>query len=501
MRRRRLLIYLMLSGYLGLAAWGPLALAQPAKPGQEPMPLSLNQAIRLALEKSLEIQVARRSMQAAEPDVTIERAKFDPSLNLDANGGRTVSSAGETNSLGADLSLDQPVLTGGTFSLAFNNNWTDTTSLFNELEAGSSGSFYRSTLQLKMTQPLLKGGGLAANRAPILIAANNATISKEALLQKTQEIVANVEHAYWELVLQREISKVRQEALRAAHLLLEAAHAKVEQGQLAPIDVLIAESEAASREEAVVVAERAARDAQDRLRRFLTPSADMLMDESTIIPLDEPEPVPREIDLPALVEAALASRHELAQAKLELANSRLNLTLARNQQWPTLDLEGSAGLSGLGDSLTDKLASGDFYQWQAGLRLTVPLGNRAADATALKRQFELERAALTLKDKEQGVILEVKEAARGLLTNGKRVEATRQARRLAEKKLEAEEERFRLGLTTVQDVITFERDLAEAKRAEVQALIDYRNSLVDLDQRTGRLLERHQIAPLADGAS
>jgi outer membrane protein TolC len=443
-------------------------------------------------------------MQAAQPDITVERARFDPSLNLGLNGGRTVDSSGETNFLGSTLSLDQPVLTGGALSLEFNNSWTDTTSAFNELEAGSRGSFYQSLLQLRMSQPLLKGGGVGANRAPILIAANNAASSKEALRQTAQTIVASVEHAYWELVLQREILEVSREAVRAAQSLLEAARAKVEQGQLAPIEALIAESEAASREEAVVVAERAVWDSQDRLRRFFTPSAETLRQESPIIPLDEPELEARMLDLDELMEAALAHRPELAQAKLELANSRLNLRLAQNQQWPTLDLEGNVGLNGLEENrnhLMETLTSGDYYQWGAGLLLTVPLGNRAADATALKRRFEMERTALSLKDKEQSIILEVKEAARGLLANSKRVEVTRSSRRLAEKKLEAEQARFDLGLTTVQDVLTFERDLADAKRAEIQALIDYRNSLVDLDQRTGRLLERHRIAPLADGAS
>jgi outer membrane protein len=469
----------------------------PQPSGKEPMLLSLDQAIRRTLDHSLELQVVQQTRNAAETDPTVERAKFDPSLNLNLNGGRTVDASGETNSANSTLSLDQPVMTGGKLTLEFDDNWTKTTSAFNELQSGSSGRFYQSILQLKLTQPLLRGGGLAANRAPILIAANNAALSKEIVAQKTVEVVANVERAYWDLVLQRKILQVRQEALRAAQSLLAAARAKVEQGVLAPIEALVAESGAASREEDVVVAERAAFDAQDRLRRLFSTGAGSLMDESAIIPTDEPEVEPREIDLQTLVAAALDQRPELAQAKLDMANSRLALKIAANQQWPTLDFQSSAGLNGLGGSPTANLGSGDFYQWQVGLVLNVPLGNRSADATALKRRFEMERAALTLKDKEQGIILDVKEAARGLLTNAKRADVTRQARQLAEKKLEAEETRFQLGLTTVQDVLTFERDLADAKRAEVNALVDYRNSLVDLDERTGRLLERHHVMPLS----
>jgi outer membrane protein len=468
---------------------------EPQEP-QEPMTLSLNQAIHLALEHSLELQIVQKTLSAAETDPVVEKAKFDPSLTANTSSNRSVSPAGDTQTHDVNLSLNQPVITGGHLSLSYDNNWTKTTSGFTSLQTGGSGSFYQSSLSVILTQPLLKGGGLAVNQAPILIAANNAASSNEAVKQKAQELVADVERAYWNLVLQRKILQVKQEALRTAKGLLDAARAKVDQGVLASIEALVAESGAASQEEAVVVAERAVRDAEDQLRRFFTPSAAALTNEASIIPLDEPDPEPREIDLAALTQAALEERPELAQAKLDLANSRLSLAMAHNQERPTLDLQGSAGLSGLGNSVSDKLTSGDYYQWQAGLTLTVPLGNRAAYATMLKRRFEMEQAALQLKDKEQSILLEVKEAARGAVANSKRVEVTRQARRLAEKKLEAEQARFDLGLTTVQDVLTFERDLAEAKQAEIQAAVDYRNSLVDLDQRTGRLLGRHGIAPL-----
>jgi len=464
---------------------------------QEPVTLSLDQAIRMALEQSLDLQIVRKSLGAAETDPLVEKAKFDPSLKLDLDGGRTVDATGTTTSSNANLSLDQPVLTGGTLTFQFDNRWTETSSSFTQLQFGCTTRCDESNLQLKFTQPLLKGGGVAVNKAPMLIAANNASVSSEAVKQKAEELVADVERAYWNLVLQRKILQVKQEALRAAKALMEATQAKVDQGLLASIEALVAESGAASQEEAVVIAERAVHDAQDRLKRFFTPTAAALTNEAAIIPLDEPEPEQREIDLAALTQAALEQRPELVQAKLDLANSRLNLKLAQNQLWPTLDLQGSGGPSGSGESPLQGLTSGDFYQWQAGLLLTVPLGNRAANATALRRRFEMERAALQLKDKEQSILLEVKEAARGAVANSKRINVTRQARRLAEKKLEAEQARFELGLTTVQDVLNFERDLATAKQAEIQAAVDYRNSLVDLDQRTGRLLGHHGIAPLA----
>jgi outer membrane protein len=474
----------------------PIVIAPPPPDSQEPITLTLDQAIREALEHSLELQIVRKTYNASETDPVVEKAKFDPSLKLDLSGGRTDDPSGITTLATTDLSLAQPIITGGTLTLDFNDRWSETSSEFNQLQYGCTSRCDQSFLQLKFIQPLLKGGGVTVNRAPILIAANTAASSDEAVKQKAEELVANVERAYWNLVLQRKTLQVKQESLRAAKALLEATRAKVDQGVLASIEALVAESGAASQEEAVVVAERAVRDAQDQLRRFFTPTAAALTNEAVIIPLDEPEPEQREIDLAVLTQEALENRPELVQAKLDLANSRLSLAIAENQRWPALDLQGSGGPIGAGQSPATHLTSGDFYQWELGLTLTVPLGNRAADATALKRRFEMERTALQLKDKEQSILLEVKEAARGAVANSKRIEVTRQARRLAEKKLEAEQARFDLGLTTVQDVLNFERDLAEAKQAEIQAMVDYRNSLVDLDQRTGRLLGRHDITPL-----
>ena len=466
--------------------------------------LSLEAAIRLALEKSLELQIVRRQLLATETDPIVERAAFDPSVSLDLSGGRTVDSSGETNTFYSTLSLEQPVLTGGQFTLHFDNGWTKTTSGFSQLQSGTAtpgvtvSRFYGSALGLTMTQPLLRGGGLAANRTPMVIAANDAARSREAVVEQTLDLVADVERAYWELVRQREVFRVTREALRTAQILWDATRAKVEQGVLPPIDELVAESGAASREEDVVIAERAVWNAQDRLRRLFTPSTAMLTNESTLIPTDEPRLEPREIDLRALARAALTTRPELTQAKLELANRRLSLQLAQNDRLPTLDLEGSAGMIGFGSHYLNDLTSGDLYEWSVGLVFSAPLGNRAAKATALKRQFEMEQAALTLKEEEQSIVLEVKEAARGVLTDVKRVEVTQKARRLAEKKLEAEQMRFDLGLTTVQDVLIFVRDFSEAQQAVVQALVDYRHSLIDLDRSTGQLLNRHHIVPLAD---
>ncbi|HXZ25868.1 MAG TPA: TolC family protein, partial [Nitrospiria bacterium] len=304
------------------------AQASPQVNGQEPITLTLDQAIREALEHSLDLQIIQKTRSATETDSIIEHAKFDPSFTGNVNGGRTVNLSGETNMVNSSMSLNTLVMTGGQLTLQYDDDWMKTTSPFNELQTGSTGRFYNSSLQLKLTQPLLKGGGVTANRAPILIAANNTASSDEAVKQKAEELVANVERAYWNLVLQRKTLQVKQESLRAAKALMEATRAKVDQGVLASIEALVAESGAASQEEAVVVAERAVHDAQDQLRRYFTPTAASLTNEAVIIPLDEPEPEQREIDLAVLTQEALENRPELVQAKLDLANSRLSLAIA-----------------------------------------------------------------------------------------------------------------------------------------------------------------------------
>jgi outer membrane protein TolC len=163
----------------------------------------------------------------------------------------------------------------------------------------------------------------------------------------------------------------------------------------------------------------------------------------------------------------------------------------KNQMLPDLDLVGSAGLSGLDTShggAFDSVASGDYYTWEIGLVLEIPIGNRAQKGQYLRAKHEAELAELRIKKLRQEITVDVRTALRAVELARESVRASGRSRVASEKRLEAEEERFRRGMATLNDVLTFQKEYADAISSEKRAIADYASSSVSLRRASGTLL-------------
>lgn len=262
------------------------------------------------------------------------------------------------------------------------------------------------------------------------------------------------------------------------------------------VDVLQAQAAVAARVEEVLIAERAIGDREDQLRRLLSPSEETLRRTVRLVPTDKPKTSLEPISLQEAIDAALQQRPEVLQAVKNIETSKLNVRFAKNQLLPSLNIQGTAGLTGLGkdpSDMVDRGFSGDFYQLGAGLVLSYPLGNRSAWSQYTKRRLEARNAQASLQRARQEVIINIRDAVRRLQTDFKRIETTRSARILAEKQLRAETERLNLGLSTTRFVLDFQRDLAIAQRNELRAIVDYNNSLSNLARQKGTTLQEYGI--------
>jgi len=298
------------------------------------------------------------------------------------------------------------------------------------------------------------------------------------------------------LVFANENLKVAQSALRAAEELLAGNRAKAKAGVMAVVEVLQAEAGVASRVEQIIIAQKAIQDQEDQLRRLLNPNEAELREDLQLEPKDKPLQSLEAISLEEALDVALERRPEVIQAKKNIDTSSLNTKFARNQLLPTLSVQGTMGLSGLGSGTGDMLNrnfSGDFYNYGGGVVLSYPLGNRAAQSQFSRRQLEQRNAEASLQSVRQQVIVGVREAVRRVQTDFKRIETTRSARILAEKQLQAEQERFRVGLSTTIFVLQFQRDLAVARANELRAIVDYNKSLSNLSRNKATTLEKYQI--------
>jgi len=299
--------------------------------------------------------------------------------------------------------------------------------------------------------------------------------------------------------------------------LLELNRKKVEVGTLAPIEITQAEAGVASQEASLILAEVALRDAEDELRRLIAvPYSDPLWNKA-IHNTTQPVFQPKQIDLASEIEVALAERSEMASRERTLHNRELSERVARRRTKPQLDLNGAYNPQGssltilnqnqlvlqqgtIGESI-DNISSATQDNWNAQLTYRIPIGNRAAKSDYARARLLREQSEVDFSNQEQTIRVEVRSAVRGVTSGIKRVEAARVNVGLQQKKLEAEQKKFENGMSTSFEVLTFQNDLADAERAEIQARLDYIKSLAALERSKGTLLESHGLnLALSDGS-
>jgi outer membrane protein TolC len=473
----------------------------------EPLSLTLQETIETVLKNNISISVQSYNSKINEQFIFEKEADFDPTVDFEFTVGEETRQSASTlaDSKTRDLDYDwdfsvsQKFVTGGDYELTMDNNKNQSSS-----SRTSLNPIYSSDLALTVTQPLLKDFGIDLNKREIYIAKNDQKISDHQFTEKVIATIAETENIYWDLVFSIEDLKVKETSLQRARDLEKQVKAQVDVGTLAELEILQAKSNVASREERLLNAQNLIDDNGDNLKSILNFSFDSEEGLKEIIPADSPVFEPgAENSLEEALKTALIHRPDLLAKKMELENRNIEAKYNENQTLPTLDLVGSLGLNGLsGDSSTkngsydsalSEAFSTDFRLWQFGINLSYPLGNRAAKSKLAIKRLEVAQLLLNIKDLEKTIVVEVREAHRQIKTDIKRVQATRVARKLAEEKLNAEEIKFKVGLSTSFNVLEFQEDLAEEQSNEIKAVIDYNKSLNRLNQVMARTLEAHDI--------
>ncbi|MEE9259096.1 MAG: TolC family protein, partial [Nitrospinaceae bacterium] len=394
------------------------------------------------------------------------------------------------------------------YDLSFSNNRNKTNSTSTGLNPQ-----YSSELELNITQPLLKGFGIDLNKREIYIASNDVKISDLDFEEQVIDIVSDVENAYWDLVFSIDDLEVKKTSLERAQDFQRRVEAQVEVGTLAPLEILQAKSEVASREELLLSAEDLIKDNEDRLKNFLNIGFNSTEGMSTLTPADRPSMQDVDIDLESSIQNAIKKRPDYLAKRTDLENKNILVKYNENQIFPSVDLIGSLGLNGIsgktqsstgrfatssqfegryGQALSDLMGTENFL-WKFGVQFSYPLGNRSAKSRLTAARLEAAQLLLDIKDLEKDIIVEVREAARQIKTDVKRVQAARAARNLAEEKLSAEEKKYEVGLSTSFNVLEFQEDLTEEQSNEIKAVIDFNKSLIKLRQVSGTTLEKHNI--------
>ena len=480
--------------------------------------LSLKDAIIRALSNNVSIAVESFNSKVKKETIIDSLSEFDATLGLELSTARKTQQLAsafsspnrmENDNDNWDLSLSQKLVTGANYQFDFTNNRNKT----NSATAGLNPS-YSSEFQLSLTQPLLKNFGIDLNKRNIHIAKNEVDISDHEFKTKVIETVSEVENIYWDFVFTLGDLEVKQKSLERAKALQRRVKAQVLVGIMAPIETLQAESEVASREEFLLSAQDSIDDNQDKLKNILNIDFSSPEGLSPIYPSNQANVLIVDFDFNEIVKMALSNRPDYLAKKKDLENKNILVKYQENQIYPSVDLVGSLGINGLsgeattitsgtfqgtsayggsyGNSLTDALST-NYYDWEFGVKFSYPLGNRSAKSKLSASRLEKAQLILGIKDLEKKIILEVRESARQLKTDSKRIKAATVAKKLAEEKLKAEEKKFEVGLSTSFNVLKFQEDLAEAQSNEIKTIIDYKQSRVLFRKSIASTLKHHDV--------
>jgi len=485
----------------------------------------------------------------------IPSQNFDPAFsitgsldhrNIPVNNPLTTGAGGvgalTNHNTQMNISYSQGFHTGTGFAVTQNNSRSKNNSTVSNFNPS-----VQSTLFVSVTQQLLNGFGLLPNTRFIRIAKNSKKIADWAFTLQVITTTTTVQNSYYELVFAREDVKVKQRSVELAQKLYNDNKRQVEIGTLAPIEVVRAEAEVARARQELIVAQTLALQQQTSLRNAITkdPLA-LAVANVEIIPTTAVTEPPKAdvVEVQDAVKEAYSKRPDVKQIQLELQNKNIDVRATKNALLPTLSLFGQYGWTGLfgdrvvqgaiipgqfvanqgspivnssgviqpglftssparaadafrqgglGDAL-DQIFSGQFPTYSVQLSLNIPIRNRPAQADNARAQLEERQVQARLRQLENNIVVEVRNAQIALEQNIARVDSARSARILQEQTLDAEQKKYQLGASTIFFVIQAQRDLAAAQSVEVRALVDLAKSKVEYERALGRTLEVNRIS-------
>jgi outer membrane protein len=467
-------------------------------------PLTIDEAVRLALENNLGVQAERLNPQISVLGVAQARGAWAPTLFSTTTKSNATSPPTDFNT----TTTTNQIQTNGNFVTQggiqqftkWGSNYTLSIDGSRAITNQSNVVFnpqLGSHLNVAATQPLLRNFRIDANRQQYLQAVNREQVADLSLQQRVVQTSRNVRTAYYNLLGAMAGLDVAQQSLDLAREQLKQNQTRVDVGTMAPIDIVAAQAEVASNEEAVIIRQAAIETAQDQLRAFVMNPTQQGFWSARFTPTEQPSLAQQTIDISAAVNNALEHRTDILQFKKQMDNTDITRRFAANQKLPAVDLNARYGLVGIGGSqlsedrvtatqrtFTDALRDvfGNNYRtWSVTLNVSYPIGTSPADALYAQAKLQHQQQVTALSDLETQVTLEVRDAGRQVDTNLRRVDATRKARELAQKRLEAEQKRFQVGLNSTFELFQAQRDLAAARNAELNATIAYNQSLVDFE--------------------
>lgn len=497
--------------------------------------LTMREAIEMALDNNKDIEVSRKTITMAEFDLRATRGFYQPRLtgqtyydrstvpnvSIFSNNQKTTQSSFVGN---AGLQFFAPSQ-GTVFTGTFNNQRLGTDNPISILSPQLNTS-----LGFSVVQPLFRGRRFDQNRRTIEIAKRNISLTDTQFRGRSIEVVAGVQRAYWDLTFALRNLQVQRDGVRDARSQLEHNRRLVDEGQLAQIDIVAAETQVANFEQAVYDALNLVNQTENALKNLISPNRNAGIWTEAITPVEPVElPVPNST-LSESMETAIDNRPELEINKIQKDVNTIDQRLFRDQKKPQIDFVASYTSSGIGGSqnpnfsptfptpcsaippnpagcaaqqanlamLTGNPFSGLFANrypvFRVGVNFNLPLfGDKMAEAQLGRSLVEASRIETQREQIEQAIQVEVRNALQAIRTGEARLRSAAIARENSVKQYDSEQRKLDAGQSDIYKVLERQTALAIARSNELRARTDLNKAIAELHRATGNSLKANDI--------
>ncbi|HEX7295491.1 MAG TPA: TolC family protein [Pyrinomonadaceae bacterium] len=512
-------------------------------------PLSLREAISMALQNNKDIEIARSAVKIAEFDLEGGRGLYDPRFSTTAFYERNKSPIASFLSGGSNGAITQSDFTGsarleglspkygGNYIIDFSSVRLTTNNQFTALS-----SQYPTALTFSYVQPLFRGLKIDRNRRQVEIAKKNLSLTDAQFRQKAIETITNVQRAYWDLVFALRLVQIQRDAVRVARSQLEHNKRLVQEGQLAPIDVVAAEAQITTFEQNVYSALEDVSRSENNLKNLIAENQQSQLWQQSLVPTDPVDLSVPQVTLPDALKTAMENRPEVQQSNVAQEINKIDQAFLKDQQKPAIDLVGTYSMIGLSGALgnatspfvssslelrnavnkllrnsgfdelpdppaqtispnlvggigqsVENLFSNRYGNLRLGVQINFPLRNRTAEAAYGRSLVEGERIVAQREQLEQTIQVEVRNALQAMRSAEARLQAAAATRAANEQQLTSEQRRLDAGQSTTFLVLERQTALTASRGAELKAQTDLNKAVADLQRATGNALTANSV--------
>ena len=485
-----------------------LLLAASAASAQETLQLTVDDAVRRAVDHNPDLAGVREAAQVEAARVSESESAYAPvfstligtSSNVTPPSNFLLGERGvDTNDLFTSTGVRQRLRWGaGTWRVSWDTSRQTSNSPLTSFDPALQSGF-----QFALSQPLLKDRKMDLARQQTIVATRNLESSELKVRESVVQTTAAVKQAYWTLKATLANVMVQQRSLELAQELVRQNRARVDVGQTPPLDLLQAEAEVAQRRENLIRAKTSAGDAEDRLRRLIMDPADASFWRVRLDPTDEPAFGSVLPDEDAVALGTFNERYDLARARKDLQNIVTSVEFLDNQKLPDVRLETSYRGNGLGGtrflrtgefpgsivgtarrsygSVLGQMFDSTYPTWSVGVTVNYSLGRSFEEAGLARAQVERRQAAKRIESLQLQIAETLRQAVRQVHSTAERIEAARAGASVARQRLDVEQRRYEVGLSTSFLVTQAQRDLLQAEVNLLQATLDHQSALVSFE--------------------